>query len=316
METCVLHTRPTIYATTEGRDPSRTTTLRNVFAGKMRKRFRNLRGVIREAIVTQDCFGLQEGIATQQMTAPGRRAFDFPRSSQKVSAFMGWLQQQQRNGILEVTDATQVGNSVDSAWHNKYINDSYKRGVQRARGQMREQGMHVPTMENTGGIEATMQAPIHVDRVGLLYTRTYEELKGITQAMDQQISRVLAQGLADGDNPRLIARKLNSVINGAGQGDLGITDALGRRIPPERRATILARTEVIRAHAEGQLSEFENWGAEGVSAKAEWVTSGDQRVCPECASLESSVYTIKQARGMIPLHPQCRCIWIPVNQNQ
>jgi SPP1 gp7 family putative phage head morphogenesis protein len=281
----------------------------------MRKRFRRLRGVIREAVVAQDCFALEEGIMTQQqMTGPGRQAFDFPRSSKKVSAFMDWLQRQQTNGILEVTNADQVGNSVDSMWSNTYINDSYKRGVQRARGQMIEAGMHVPSMEETGGIEATMQAPIHADRVGLLYTRVYNELKGITDAMDQQISRVLSQGLADGDHPRLIARKLNSVISGMSQADLGITDSLGRRIPPERRAAMLARTEVIRAHAEGQLNEFQNWGVEQVNVRAEWVTAGDQRVCPRCASREGETYTIEQAKGLIPLHPQCRCIWLPYRQ--
>ncbi len=108
------------------------------------------------------------------------------------------------------------------------------------------------------------------------------------------------------------ARKLNAVIKGAG-GDLSLIDILGRFMPAERRAQILARTEIIRAHAEGQLQEFENWKVLQVNVKAEWITAGDNRVCPQCADLEGSIFTIEVARGMIPLHAQCRCAWIPFN---
>jgi SPP1 gp7 family putative phage head morphogenesis protein len=44
----------------------------------------------------------------------------------------------------------------------------------------------------------------------------------------------------------------------------------------------------------------------------ELVTAGDLRVCPMCQGLNGKVYTIKEARGLIPVHPQCRCAWVPV----
>jgi hypothetical protein len=78
-----------------------------------------------------------------------------------------------------------------------------------------------------------------------LFTRVFSDLKGITSAMDAQISRVLAQGIADGDGPALLARKLVATINGTKMGDLALTDTLGRFIPATRRAMILARTEII-----------------------------------------------------------------------
>ena len=167
-------------------------------------------------------------------------------------------------------------------------------------------------MDATGGIAVAMTNPFHVDRVGLLFTRTFSELKGITDAMDQQISRVLAQGMADGLSPTTIARQLTAVIRGGGA-DLGITDQLGRFMPAERRAQVLARTEIIRAHAEAQLQELENWKVLEVNVKAEWITAGDDRVCPQCADLEGELFTIEVARGMIPLHAQCRCAWLPFN---
>jgi SPP1 gp7 family putative phage head morphogenesis protein len=296
-------------------DPTRTTVLRNTFAREMRKRFRRLRGVIREAIVDKDCFGLiDRPTVMADMNSPARRAFAFPRSRDKVEGFIKWLDEQQQRGILQVREMQQIGEPIEGAWTNRYIQDSYKRGVIRARYELRKAGFDVPDMASTGGIEASMSTPFHMDRVGLLYTRTYNELKGITQALDQQISRVLSQGIADGDNPRLLARKLVATINGSHAGELGIADTLGRYIPAERRAEIMARTEIIRAHHAANIREYENWRVEGLYVKAEWVTTGDQRVCPECASMEGTVYTLEEARDIIPAHPQCRCIALPFKQ--
>ena len=298
------------------RDPTRTTALRNAFAREMKRRFRHLRGLIRKAIVEEDVFGLT-GNTIQQITflqTPGRRAFDFPRSNQKVRAFMSWLAQQVLNGILSTSlgrgNIIQVGVGIESAWTDVFILDSYRRGVIRARSQLIVGGFDVPPLSATGGIEASMASLFHIDRVGLLFTRTFNELKGITNAMDQIISRILAQGIADGLNPRTLAKNINHVISGRG-GTLAIRDSLGRFISAERRAVILARTEIIRAYSEATLQEFENWKVEGVRVKAEWITAGDERVCPDCAGLEGSIFTIEEAQGMLPLHAQCRCAWIP-----
>lgn len=51
-------------------------------------------------------------------------------------------------------------------------------------------------------IDVIFNAPFYLERVGLVYTRTYTDLKGITDTMASQISRVLAQGMAEGRNPR------------------------------------------------------------------------------------------------------------------
>jgi len=46
---------------------------------------------------------------------------------------------------------------------------------------------------------------------------------------------------------------------------------------------------------------------------AEWQTAGDERVCPLCEPLDGTVMTIEEARGLIPRHPNCRCMWVPAN---
>jgi SPP1 gp7 family putative phage head morphogenesis protein len=282
-------------------DPSQTTSLRNAFARVMRVRFLKLTKILSEVVYEDNVFGL----TTNRKPGPG--AFSFPRSSDKVASFMKWLEKQVQDDILQVTQMEQVGSSVDAAWTNLYVQDSYKRGIKRARGQMA--GV-APPLGVTGGIAGSLSSPFHIDRLGLLYTRVFSDLKGITNAMDSQITKVLTQGLAKGLNPRTIAKQLVQVITGAG-GDLSITDTLGRYIPAMRRAEMLARTEIIRAYAEAQLQEFENWGIEGVSVKAEILTTKDQRTCSRCTRLEKQVFTINEARGVIPVHTGCRCIWVP-----
>jgi len=299
-------------------DPTRTTVLRNMFVRDVRRRFDELTTVIRRAVDEEDCFGLRPGtVRTFQLTSPGAGQFAFPRSADKVEAFIRWLEIQQERGWLEVRTIEQVGVGIEGAWTNRYVFDSYKRGVIRARYELKKAGFSVPDIDATGGIIISMSTPFHIDRLGLLYSRVFSELKGITAIMDQQISRILAQGIADGDNPRLLARKLVSVINGTGMGELGITDTLGRFIPARRRAEILARTEIIRAHHQATIQEYRNWALEGVYVQAEWVTAGDDRVCKKCeektkdSNGNNIIYTLDEIEPMIPLHPQCRCVALP-----
>jgi len=281
----------------------------------LNKRFNELTRMIRQTVDENDAFGLRTGAnitpLTFQMNPAQPGAFAFPRSADKVEAFMRWLQIQIDAGLISVVELNQVGVGVEGAWTNMYIQDSYKRGVMRARYEMQKAGFKVPSIDQTGGIEIAFNTPFHLDRVGLLYSRVFSELKGITAQMDQQISRVLAEGMANGDGPSLLARKLVSTINGTGMGELGITDSLGRFIPARRRAEIMARTEIIRAHHQATIQEYRNWGLEGVIVQGEWAAAGDERVCNQCADLNGSVFSLDVIEKMIPLHPQCRCIALP-----
>jgi SPP1 gp7 family putative phage head morphogenesis protein len=279
----------------------------------MKRRFRALTGVIQEAVVQQDVFGLRESVLVNaELRPPGYRAFDFPRLTYKVDAFMQWLKLQEEKGILELGTFTRLGGAIEDAWVNVFILDSYKRGVIRARTELKKAGYRVPTVAESGGIEAIMSSPFHVDAAGYVFTRAFEQLKGITAAMDMQISQVLAQGLLDGDGPPFLSRKLIATINGNGAGELGITDTLGRFIPAQRRADMLARTEIIRAHHTANIQEYMNWRAMGAVVMAEWSTSGGNRVCPICADLEGRRFELEEIQNMIPRHPMCRCVAVPM----
>ena len=109
------------------------------------------------------------------------------------------------------------------------------------------------------------------------------------------MGRILSDGLIKGEGPAKIARSL--------------TDNIKKMT--RTRANVIARTEIIHAHAEGQLDSFQRLNIEEVSAMVEWSTAGDDRVCEQCLSLEGETFTIEEARGQIPLHPNCRCAWMP-----
>ena len=314
------HTKPSgevtlMVNTAERYDPTRTTALRNKYAREMGKRFRELRGEIYRAIVQQDVFGLRNNQMGEPVVIHAQRGqFAFTRTQDKVAAFMEWLKTRQERGILEIVPGQQIGTAIDNSWQNLYLQDSYKRGVIRSRYELSKAGYPVQSLEQSGGIDAVLGGPTHVDRMGVVYTRAFNQLQGITDQMDMQISNVLAQGLADGDHPRLLARKINATIKGGGA-DLGITDTLGRFIPAERRAKMLARTEVIRAHHMANVQEMENWAVENVKVKVEWRTAG-HNVCEICQALEGREFTLAEIRTMIPRHPHCRCMALPVDYSE
>lgn len=299
-------------------DPTRTLTLRNRFVADMRRRFSALARVVRISIVDNDCFGLntpQRVTRIQTAAQPGQ--FDFNNSSLKVTEFMAWLQEQYQEYIFSggtrgINIITPSGRVSQSNWTDIYIQAAYQRGIQRAREELRKAGVDIPIndMPGTDEIQIAFNQPFHADRVGLLYTRTFTDLRGITNAMDIMISRALAQGMAEGRGALELASILERIITGMGQ-DFGMFDSLGRWIPGKRRAEILARTEIIRAHHMATINEYERAGVLGVTVKAEWSTAGDSRVCSICASMDGRVYDLKKIRGMIPAHPQCRCVALP-----
>jgi SPP1 gp7 family putative phage head morphogenesis protein len=261
-------------------DPTRTTFLRNKFARDVKRRFNELITVINKSVAVNDCFGLKP-IQIFQMIPASQNSMKQRNSSEKLALFALWLQDQIDRGIIQ----------SNTAWTDAYVLEAYKRGIIRSRYEMQKAGYDVPTMEESGGITTSMQNPKHHDLVTLLYLRIVNDMKGVTEAMKASILFILAQGLAANDSAEVLAQKLTAVI-------------------PLKRAEMIARNAVIIAFAEGQLTEFELWGVDEVGIMAEWQTMLDEKVCSRCSAMEGQLFTIDEARGMIPLHPNCRCLWI------
>ena len=71
------------------------------------------------------------------------------------------------------------------------------------------------------------------------------------------------------------------------------------------RATMISRTETIAASNEGALRRYEK---EGVNKSEFYPSPG---ACEQCTPLAGE-YPTKECSGIIPVHPNCRCTWLPV----
>lgn len=279
-------------------DPTRTTVLRSRFVADVTRRFKRVMRLVQESVVANDCFGLKDEaprLFVAQAASPGQ--FAFSRSSAKVDGFMDWLNIQEEQNILEIIRRPGSIRGIEEAWTDTYTQSAYQKGIQRADAELKKAGVPVLDVDQLGQkmpLSVLMNQSMHADRVGLLYTRTFNELKGISTAMDQQISRVLSQWLIDG---RGLVDKggLNELSNIL----IGRIDKIGLT-----RAKMMARTEIIRAHHSANIAEYRRAGLEGVKVKAEFSTAG-YNVCEECASLEGRIFTLDEIENLIPVHPNC-----------
>lgn len=271
------------------RDPSQTTMLRRSFMREMRRRFGELRRAVQEAVVTQDVFGLVPGQPFAVNVE--RQEWRFQTDDQKLESFRRWFQRMVNEKILTTDQANRP-------WTGKYVESAYRKGTVRAfldaQGKARKKSQDFYDGSKEEFLRSAFSQPERLSKVRLLATRSFEELRGVTATMASRMNRILAQGLAQGFGPRDIADAMSQSIR-------GLTNT---------RALVIARTEIIHAHAEGQLDSFEELG-EDVGVFAEWATAGDDRVCPQCSALEGQIFKVAEARGLIPRHPNCRCAWIP-----
>lgn len=227
--------------------------------------------------------------------------WQFHSAEGKVRAFLGWLK-------VRLAAITGGEHHEDSWWH-KYIIEGFKKGAARAFDDSRpkvKQWQESPEAQerlewyNRGTREEFLRSafyrPVSKEKVQLLASRTFTDLKGTTEAMASRIAHTLVDGLTRGANPREIGRDLAKEV------DVG-----------KVRAQTIARTEIIRTHAEGQLDAFEQLGLTEVGVMAEWSTAGanDKRVCKLCRPLDGVVMTVQEARGLLPRHSNCRCAWLP-----
>ena len=319
------HARPTKpgQGDPHANNPSKTTTIQREYARKLRGRFDDIRAEIRRGVGDRDILGLDEddgeGLSLSDILASSEvpdevrveyyellaeqryddarnlieqladfdpdelvgREFVFDRDARKHETFMEWLRDQEEQGVLEVIDRDD----------NTYVRKSYERGVRNSHG-------WIDGDLDTPDISLALDRPVHQDKLSLLYERNFEALRGITDDVAREISRELAEGMAEGAHANDVARRLADRV-----------DKIGRT-----RATTLARTEIMYAHNEATLSEYERILGEDVDVeiKAEVSTAGDAHVCEICTPWDGEKLSIEDARSEgPPFHPRCRCISIP-----
>lgn len=146
-----------------------------------------------------------------------------------------------------------------------------------------------PPIENRGQKQSVAQL------AALRWLKTHLRIAAseVNQATVKKIARQLAEGFEKGEGVEVIARRVEGVFEEASRS----------------RALKIARTETISAAAEGAIRGYEE---SGVVKEVQFLTAMDERVDDDCEALEGQVFSLGESRGIIPIHPNCRCTWIPV----
>ena len=224
--------------------------------------------------------------------SPTTNAFSFKTSSQKLKFFEQWM-------IASLTETMSDAEIMaEDKWWERYIRESWNKGNNRSKKETDKKRGKKKANELPGTARAFDDAPVDqqsIERLQALVSRTFTDLEGINRHAASQMTTTLSDGLIKGHSPKKIAEALRNRID--------MTKARAERI---------ARTEIVRAQAEGQLNTLELMGVSRVGVNVEWATAGDGRVCPICDSMGGKVYEVKNAHGLIPAHPNCRCAFLPV----
>lgn len=278
-------------------DPTNTAQIRREFIKEIRRRFKTVRGNVRELVgYERDAFNL-----TQDATLVDASDVEqFASERTKIRKFTQWLREQFKQNILEPVPKRKVQNGEH--WTATYIRAAANRGWSNGSGRLQSQG--IPAAAKS--VESVLNVPAARRQLQELYTRTFENLASITEESAPQVRDVLTEGLAAGKNPKDLAATLTKEVRGI------------QRI----RAETLARSEIINSHTQQTLTRYEQAG-ETIVGHGEWATSGLKNVCPFCRRLNGESFTIEEMRGTLvefrgqvyrlapPSHPNGVCTVLP-----
>ncbi len=113
--------------------------------------------------------------------------------------------------------------------------------------------------------------------------------KSINMTTMDAIRKALAEGFAEGESIQQLTKRIEGYFTENAK----------------YRAEMVSRSEVIASANEGALHRFE---LEGID-KSEFMAAPD--ACEVCLPLDGKVYATQDSHGIIPLHPFCRCVWLP-----
>ena len=112
-----------------------------------------------------------------------------------------------------------------------------------------------------------------------------------SQQVDRSLKDIVINGITDGKSTDDIARDIRAKF---------------KRLK-KHKATVIARTETIRASAEGAKTSYMNAGIEDVAVLPALTA------CPICmAKAAENPYKVDDASAYPPFHPNCRCTVVPV----
>lgn len=267
-------------------DPTKTATLRRNFTSNMMARFNRLALEIKETIHTNDFFDLEQ----KQNKALSKSDGENKTIDEKVSTFIFWLTQQIDTIIFGDKNNPILGDKTGK-WMDIYTKAAYESGLKAGYVELKKE-KYIESDEPEPNLSGrSNRSKNYLSSLLLLQLKTKEEIRGVTAAMTQQISRVIIDDISAGNTPKMITMDVINRLNKVGR----------------NRAKQTTETEIVRDHDYAKLDIWVEYDVKFAGILAEWITAQDDKVCPFCASNEFSVHPINDLYSMLPAHAYCRC---------
>lgn len=139
------------------------------------------------------------------------------------------------------------------------------------------------------------------DRYALQHLIDYDMglIKNVTDDLRRQVSDNIFDGVLTGESIPEISRNIRRIPEFEPLPDSNLT--------ANQRATLIARTETMRASNVGTLNTYKEYGLD----KVDIMPAVD--ACDECIDFAETYnpLTLEEAEGVLPLHPNCRCVYGP-----
>lgn len=199
-----------------------------------------------------------------------------------ASKYVFRLDQQILNTIFGDTDAMVDQLLMEGGQENwfftNFVQVAYQQGTARTYANLAMQSdVYVAGRRNLAEV---LRSPPYVNRIALVRAREFEEMKGLASGVKADMSRVLSNGIAMGENPLAIARKLK--------------EQTGIEI---RRANRIARTEVGQALRTARLDEKDDAARTyGVKSAMLHLSALSPTTRPTHSARHGKLYTSDQVR--------------------
>lgn len=176
-------------------------------------------------------------------------------------------------------DSLLLEGGADNVWFfEAFVELAYRRGTAQQFSNLARQ-----SSAYRGGQESlarVLRSEPYRRRLALIAAREFEEMKGLSGDVQANMARVLTDGLARGQNPLVIARRLSA--------QAGIE---------ERRANRIARTEITTALRRARLDEAEDAQEEyGLRSLEMHFSALSPTTRATHAARHGKLYTVEQQR--------------------
>ena len=267
-------------------DPTRTATLRRKFTSNMMGRFNRLALEIKQTIFDNDFFNLKQ----KQNKALSKVDGASQTIDKKVEMFILWLNRQIDTIIFGDKNNPKFGDKTGK-WMDIYTRAAYESGLKAGYVELKKEKYIDPSEPAPTINSQSEKNKRYLAALLLLQLKTKEEIRGVTNVMVQQISRVIIDDISAGKPPKMVTMDVINRLNKIGK----------------TRAKETTETEIVRDHDYAKLDIWTEYDVAVVGILAEWITAQDDKVCPFCADNEFTVYLINELYAILPAHPYCRC---------